>query len=141
MNSQNPYDAPQFDQTLSTAASSPARPLSWKEILFSFDGRIPRRTFWGASILILVAYFAIVLVLMMIFGAESGATSIGGLIMYVPLIWSTLALQIKRWHDRDKSGWWVLIGLIPLIGPIWAFVETGCLRGTVGDNQYGADPT
>lgn len=141
MNSQNPYDAPQFDQTLSTAASSPARRLSWKEILFSFDGRIPRRTFWGASILILVAYFAIVLVLMMIFGAESGATSIGGLIMYVPLIWSTLALQIKRWHDRDKSGWWVLIGLIPLIGPIWAFVETGCLRGTVGDNQYGADPT
>jgi len=141
MSSQNPYDAPQFDQTLSTAASSPARPLSWKEILFSFDGRIPRRTFWGASILILVAYFAIVLVLMMIFGAESGATSIGALIMYVPLIWSSLALQIKRWHDRDKSGWWVLIQLIPLIGPIWAFVEAGCLRGTVGDNQYGADPT
>jgi uncharacterized membrane protein YhaH (DUF805 family) len=141
MSSQNPYDAPQFDQTLSTAASSPARQLTWKEILFSFGGRIPRRTFWGASILILVAYFAIVFALVMIFGDESGATSIGALIMYVPLIWSNLALQIKRWHDRDKSGWWVLIGLIPLIGPIWAFVETGCLRGTVGDNQYGADPT
>lgn len=141
MNSQNPYDAPQFDQTLSTAASSPARQLTWKEILFSFDGRIPRRTLWGASILIGVAFYAIVFALVMIFGAESGATSIGVLIMYVPLMWSSLALQVKRWHDRDKSGWWVLIGLIPLIGPIWAFVETGCLRGTVGDNQYGADPT
>ena len=55
--------------------------------------------------------------------------------------WIGLALAVKRWHDRDKSGWWVLINLIPLIGWIWSFVEVGCLRGTVGPNQYGADPT
>ena len=63
------------------------------------------------------------------------------LVLQVLLIWISLAVQIKRWHDRDKSGWWVLINLIPLIGAIWAFVETGCLRGTVGPNAYGPDPT
>lgn len=55
-------------------------------------------------------------------------------------IWPYLAIAIKRWHDRDKSGWWVLIGLVPLIGPIWAIVETGFLPGTDGPNQFGADP-
>jgi uncharacterized membrane protein YhaH (DUF805 family) len=52
-----------------------------------------------------------------------------------------LALQVKRWHDRSKSGWWVLINLVPAIGPIWSFVEAGCLRGTEGGNEYGGDPT
>jgi uncharacterized membrane protein YhaH (DUF805 family) len=56
-------------------------------------------------------------------------------------IWIALALHAKRWHDRGKSGWWTLIVLVPFIGAIWLFVELGCLRGTVGPNQYGADPT
>jgi uncharacterized membrane protein YhaH (DUF805 family) len=60
--------------------------------------------------------------------------------VYIPLIWISLALQVKRWHDRDKSGAWVFIGFIPLIGPIWALVECGFLRGTVGPNRYGNDP-
>ena len=52
-----------------------------------------------------------------------------------------LAVSVKRWHDRDKPGTWVLINLIPLVGGIWAFVEVGCLRGTFGPNNYGEDPT
>jgi uncharacterized membrane protein YhaH (DUF805 family) len=54
-------------------------------------------------------------------------------------IW--LAVAAKRWHDRGKSGWWTLIVLVPFIGGIWMFVEAGCLRGTVGPNNYGPDPT
>jgi uncharacterized membrane protein YhaH (DUF805 family) len=61
-------------------------------------------------------------------------------ILYLALIWPSLAISIKRWHDRDKSGWWVLIGFIPLIGGIWALIETGFLEGTKGPNQYGLDP-
>jgi uncharacterized membrane protein YhaH (DUF805 family) len=87
---------------------------------------------------------------------------------------SGIAVAIKRLHDRDKSGWWlllfyfapvVLIGIGTLLGVasvlgesagggilamifyvagavagIWGFVELGCLRGTVGPNQYGPDP-
>ncbi len=61
--------------------------------------------------------------------------------LYLTLVWISFAITVKRWHDRDKSGWWILIGMIPIIGPIWQFVETGCLRGTIGSNRYGPDPT
>lgn len=61
--------------------------------------------------------------------------------IYVIAVWVSLALQVKRWHDRDKSGAWVPIGAIPVIGGIWAFVECACLRGTFGRNNYGEDPT
>jgi len=61
-------------------------------------------------------------------------------ILLIPLFWMSFAIQIKRWHDRDKSGWWCLIVLIPYIGPIWAFIENGCLGGTPGPNRFGNDP-
>lgn len=54
--------------------------------------------------------------------------------------WAKLAVLVKRWHDRDKSGWWVLIGLIPLIGGIWMLIECGFLDGTPGSNKYGPSP-
>lgn len=55
-------------------------------------------------------------------------------------LWPSLAVQAKRWHDRDKSGLWILINFAPYIGVIWALIETGILPGTVGDNVYGRDP-
>ncbi len=61
-------------------------------------------------------------------------------LIFLLIIWPALAISVKRWHDRDKSGWWVLIGLVPLIGGLWALIETGFLPGTEGDNQYGPDP-
>jgi uncharacterized membrane protein YhaH (DUF805 family) len=63
------------------------------------------------------------------------------IVCYVLMIWVSLATQVKRWHDRDKSGWWCLINLIPYIGGIWVLVECGCLRATEGANSYGPDPT
>ena len=52
----------------------------------------------------------------------------------------SFAGQVKRWHDRDKSGWFVLVNFIPFIGTIWALVELGFLRGTMGPNRFGPDP-
>jgi uncharacterized membrane protein YhaH (DUF805 family) len=49
-------------------------------------------------------------------------------------------LGIKRFHDRDKSGWWLLISLVPLIGPLWLLVELGFLQGSEGANRFGPDP-
>jgi uncharacterized membrane protein YhaH (DUF805 family) len=80
------------------------------------------------------------------------------LVIYIPLIVSAVFVGIKRLHDRDKSGWWLLVfylvpsvlnGLADLSAifslaafaiSIWAFVELGCLRGTQGPNRYGPDP-
>ncbi len=52
--------------------------------------------------------------------------------------WAGLALGVKRWHDRNKSGWWVLVGLIPVVGQLWTLVECGLLPGTRGENRFGA---
>ena len=68
-----------------------------------------------------------------------------GLILLVVLgavsIWIVLAAHVKRWHDRDKSGWMALISLIPILGTVWVLVELGFLGGTKWANRYGDDPT
>jgi uncharacterized membrane protein YhaH (DUF805 family) len=111
--------------------------IDWGHLLFAFDGRINRAKFWLAGVAVWVV--------LIVFGGIAGVmnSSFGWLlfgIVYIGVIWVGLAVSIKRWHDRDKSGWWVLISFIPLIGPIWALVETGFLEGTQGSNQYGPDP-
>jgi uncharacterized membrane protein YhaH (DUF805 family) len=89
-------------------------------------------------------------------------------IVYIAMIVSGIAVGSKRLHDRDKSAWWLLVfyvlpGVLAWMGlglgvaagsqaisllfslvsfgiSIWAFVELGCLRGTVGANGFGPDP-
>lgn len=74
--------------------------------------------------------------------AESPGVMIALMVpVYIALIWSGLAISVKRCHDRDKSGWFILVGLIPIVGAIWLFVEICCLRGTEGPNRFGGDPT
>jgi uncharacterized membrane protein YhaH (DUF805 family) len=61
-------------------------------------------------------------------------------VVYFFAIWTGIALQIKRWHDRDKSWVWIFIAFIPLVGAIWALIEVGFLDGTPGPNKYGPSP-
>ena len=61
-------------------------------------------------------------------------SSIFALFSLIPAI----IVHIKRFHDRDKSGWWVLIVLIPIIGAIWLLIELGFLKGTLGPNRFGS---
>lgn len=148
MSEQDPYQSPAAQPAPSLPAISKE---SLKETLLSFQGRIPRRTYWlyalGSGLLIGIVLAILGALIGPSVDPATGAVSGGGLygiiafLLYIPLLWIGLALGVKRWHDRGKSGWWVLIGLIPIVGGIWTFVECGCLRGTVGPNQYGQDPT
>ena len=66
---------------------------------------------------------------------------IGGVICVTLIsLWVSIATDVKRYHDRDKTGWWVLVVLIPVVGFVWLLVECGFLRGTTGPNRYGPDP-
>jgi uncharacterized membrane protein YhaH (DUF805 family) len=117
--------------------------MELKDVLFSFTGRISRGTFWGIWLGMLVASFFVGLVAGGISGAGSDAETLGLivlLIFYIPVTWVGLAMQVKRWHDRNRSGWMTLIGLISLIGPLWVLIELGFLPGTEGPNDYGDDP-
>jgi uncharacterized membrane protein YhaH (DUF805 family) len=113
-------------------------------LLFSFQGRIRRLHFWLAGITVGVVYMVIYMLLFSMSGFAQGTPNplILGLmaLLYIPVIWIGLALDVKRCHDRDKSGWFVLIGLIPLIGAIWLLVELGFLDGTQGPNRFGPSP-
>lgn len=110
--------------------------MDLRYILLSFDGRINRQPFW----IFFIGIGVVESVLTLLFGVDSAlGQSVLGLFNLL-VIWPSLAVLIKRWHDRDKSGWWVLINLIPIIGQIWTWIECGLFRGTEGPNRFGADP-
>ena len=118
--------------------------IDWKDLLFKFDGRINRGKFWAGIAVSWGIGLVFAILLSITVGSGSGALSgilvFVGIALYVMLIWIGLAISIKRWHDRGKSGWWILIAFIPIIGGLWALIETGFLEGDAGDNQYGPNP-
>jgi uncharacterized membrane protein YhaH (DUF805 family) len=126
-----------------------------RKLLFSFRGRACRRDFWVISlILFAINIFTYFLILQMITTLNSSsnfiepdrygfvpAVSLVVMLLWAPItIWISLAITVKRWHDRGKSGWMILVGLIPILGGIWTFIETGCLKGTEGPNVYDPEP-
>lgn len=111
--------------------------IDWKDLLFSFEGRINRAKFWLGVVVIGVVPWVF---MMLAFMVDSGFLLWIAWLLYLVVIWPAVAISIKRWHDRGKSGWWILIGFVPLIGGLWALIETGFLPGTSGTNQYGPDP-
>lgn len=112
--------------------------MNIKWFLLSFSGRINRLPFWMFTLCAGVLWLLLNLALGIdILHRSRDAKSF---IPTLVLLWPSLAVQAKRWHDRDKSAWWLLINIVPIIGPIWALIETGFLSGTSGENQYGEDP-
>jgi uncharacterized membrane protein YhaH (DUF805 family) len=142
----NPYTSPRTAGLQTTPGLQLKSPMGWGQILWGFQGRIPRRTFWGAT----AAWFGAGALLLGL-GSMLGTTGsesmlplvfLGLLLLFLlAALWSSIAIQIKRWHDRGKPGTMVLVNFIPIAGGIWALVECGFLRGTTGPNQFGDDPT
>jgi len=102
--------------------------------LFRFRGRIARAKFWWTQILLGAAF----IVLFVFLDSTLGRAST--LALYPLYFWIALAAMVKRMRDRGKSPAWLLIALIPVLGPLWLFLDLGLLRGTPGENQYGPDP-
>jgi uncharacterized membrane protein YhaH (DUF805 family) len=61
------------------------------------------------------------------------------IIVGLGIILPSISIAVRRLHDLDKSGWWYLLNLVPLIGAIVLLVWY-CMRGTVGNNRFGPDP-
>ncbi|HQR59857.1 MAG TPA: DUF805 domain-containing protein [Methylophilaceae bacterium] len=93
-----------------------------------FSGRAKRPEFWWFVLFL----FLVSLVLGLVSNTVSLLFSLGTLI-------PSLAVGARRLHDTNRSGWWQLIGLIPVIG--WIVLIVFCAQeGESGDNQYGATP-
>ena len=115
-----------------------AEAMSLPHILFGFSGRIPRKTYWLYGVLGLLLVSLMATLLLGIAGVEERRAEV---LANLLIAWPAAAISVKRWHDREKSAWWLLINLVPVVGVIWSLVVNGFLRGTVGANRFGEDLT
>jgi uncharacterized membrane protein YhaH (DUF805 family) len=117
-----------------------------------FSGRSRRKEYWMFALGIFIVYiilgglfFAGFDFATMSTGGDPGISVIGwiaislfGLValgIFIP----SLAVIVRRLHDQDKSGWFILIQFIPYIGGIIMLIFM-CIEGTKGENRYGPDP-
>ncbi|MEH7451639.1 DUF805 domain-containing protein [Gottfriedia acidiceleris] len=99
-----------------------------------FNGRARRTEYW--MFFLFNAIITIILsILQSIANIDNVLTGIYGLLTILP----SLAVGARRLHDSGKSGWWLLIGLIPFIGTIILIIFF-CLDSEEGDNRFGANP-
>jgi uncharacterized membrane protein YhaH (DUF805 family) len=113
-------------------------PMNWYlEVLKKyavFEGRARRKEYWIFFLINLVITF----VLAFLEGLAGGPGIVSAIYSLAVLI-PGIAVSIRRLHDTDRSGWWLLIALIPVIGTIVLLVFMA-LDGTPGANQYGPNP-
>ncbi|MCK0127816.1 DUF805 domain-containing protein [Erythrobacter sp. F6033] len=106
-----------------------------------FSGRSRRKEYW----MFILGVIIVAVIVGLIEGVTGMGGSIGGvygplsMLLIVAIIIPSIAVQVRRFHDQDKSGWFVLLGFIPFVGGIIVLVFM-CLEGTRGENQYGPDP-
>ena len=105
------------------------------KLFTSFHGRIPRAQWWLGSVLIILSQ---ALLMTLVETAGGKVELVQGFIWLLTLV-PHLAINIKRCHDRDRSGWFILLTFIPLVN-LWYIVEVGFLPGTKGNNRFGPDP-
>lgn len=106
----------------------------------TFSGRARRKEYWMFVLGYVVLYFiAAIIDGMMSGGNPENVSMIFTLLVSLALFLPSLAVLVRRLHDTDRSGWWVLVNFIPLIGQLVLLVFV-CLEGTKGDNRFGEDP-
>ncbi len=114
--------------------------MDWIYLFTSTEGRIGRLSYWmgvlAIAVITLVSMFIDVFLGTI---SDQGYGLVSGIVTLI-MIFPWIMLYAKRWHDRDKSGWWTLILLVPVIGSLWMLIECGFLKGTDGPNRFGPDP-
>ena len=105
-----------------------------------FSGRSRRMEYWYFVLFNIIVSIVLGVIdgLLGTSGSYAGAGLLSGIYGLAVLI-PSLAVTVRRLHDTDRSGWWILIALVPLIGVIVLLVFA-LLEGTPGDNQYGPNP-
>jgi uncharacterized membrane protein YhaH (DUF805 family) len=122
---------------------------------FDFSGRSRRKEYWMFVLLFVIVY-AVAFALIFSAGysmspsmdpaapppAMGGAAIVGFALLAIFVLASiipAIAVQVRRFHDQDRSGWFVLLNFIPYLGSLIVLVFM-CLEGTKGPNRFGPDP-
>jgi uncharacterized membrane protein YhaH (DUF805 family) len=141
------------------------------DLLFGFQGRVGRGQFWLALLIWAVLFFVLMVAVVVVTPTVDALFS-AALILYILIVLLLIPVGVKRLHDRNKRGWWILVFLgvpttILVLGAmiagdepssdplpvwvqvvqyvglailLWALVELGFIRGTIGSNPHGPDP-
>jgi uncharacterized membrane protein YhaH (DUF805 family) len=105
-----------------------------------FSGRARRKEYWMFGLLVVIVSLVV--------GVIEGVMGLGGtvgtygplsLLFLAAILVPSLAVGARRLHDTGRSGWWLLIGLVPIIGSIVLLIFF-VLDGNDGPNEYGPDP-
>jgi uncharacterized membrane protein YhaH (DUF805 family) len=145
-----------YGTTVSKAKSAESHQMTVEQVLSDFEGRIGRTTWWAVQLVVLTISGCVVLALNSVVGLWC-------LVLLLPACFVIAATNTKRLHDRSKSGWWQVIGLVGglclaswkfhggsddgvdaitlLVGSVlclWIALEIGVWPGDDGINQHGA---
>lgn len=99
-----------------------------------FEGRSCRKEYWSFFLLTFVG----MLVVGVLDGLLGGTGALVG-VAYLGVLIPSLAAGVRRLHDTNRTGWWMALPLIPVVGAIVLLVFLA-LKGEAGPNQYGSDP-
>ena len=150
--------------------------MNWPHLLFGIRGRIDRAQ-WGIASFILIIVGFVVSTAIDRFDFAAVAAALNGFaaislevilaLVSLLIVYCLLAVTVKRLHDRNKRGWWILmfplapviltsivsafgedldpaldyaVWAVVAIIATWALIEFGCMAGTAGLNRYGPDP-
>lgn len=104
-----------------------------------FTGRSCRKEYWLFILMTIIVSMVLAVIDITIdtFDHEIGMGILSGIFIVIILI-PYFAVSVRRLHDTDRTGWWMLATVIPIIGLI--VLVFMCLKGTDGSNQYGSDP-
>jgi uncharacterized membrane protein YhaH (DUF805 family) len=112
----------------------------------TFRGRARRSEYWFAALFLVLASLAASILDVALFSdqlgeflEDTGGLGIIGALWALAVFLPSLSLFIRRLHDTNRSGWWVLIGLIPFAGAIVLLVFA-LLDSDPGENRFGPSP-
>jgi len=116
----------------------------WKRYR-DFRGRSRRSEYWFIQLFLVVTNFSVAIIDLALMGWDvdrfiaNGGGGIVGLVWILVTIVPALAVLVRRLHDTGKSGWWGLVGLLPLVGAIVLLVFT-VTDSSPGENKFGLSP-
>lgn len=104
----------------------------------NFDGRARRKEFWMFQLVNQLVLYVFYLI-SPVFLWNTYLSFLFLILMIIVAIIPAWSVMVRRLHDINFSGLWILINLVPFLGPITLFIFT-VMEGTSGDNKFGPDP-
>lgn len=104
-----------------------------------FSGRARRAEYWWYTLFLIIVSILLGVLDGMFFGMTMETTGPLGALFTLATLIPSIAVSVRRLHDTDRSGWWLLIALLPFIGWIVLLVFF-VTKGTPGQNRFGPDP-